>query len=657
MNEEFLKLISNIPDTFYRADLDGRMLFVSPNVENWLGYSAKELIGLRLADFYLEEEQVQQFLQLLAEGDGQITNFCTPLRRKDGSAVWVSTSVAYFYDDFGNVCGREGVVRDITIEHEQQLELAQHRERLEAAVFERTVELKEEIFRTKQQGDMLQLVIDNMPQAVFWKDRNSNFLGCNKALARDFGLARPADIIGKNAYDLSVTPEEAAAYHIDDQRVMSAGEPLYHIRETSQKPDGSKLELDTSKIPLRDINGEVIGVLCTYEDITERKKIAIERDRLLQAIDQSGETIVITDISGTITYVNPAFEQITGYTRDEAIGQNPRILKSGEHDEAFYQKMWETLTCGMIWRGQLRNIKKDGTIYIEDAVISPVCNPPGTIVNFVAVKRDVTEMQQFQEEILKKTRLASLGELAAGVAHEINNPNALNLYNSDIIATILNDLLPWFKKNQPDQSRLFGGLSYNDALDEFQTLLSAIQGSGLRIKRIVDDLRDFCRQDDADFNEVVDLNQVVSTSARLVGNIIKQATDHFEINLSASLPMINGVGGRLEQVVINLLLNSCQALYCRTQKISLATKYVESSNHVQVVIVDEGCGMPPEVVDHILEPFVTTKRDQGGSGLGLSVSNRIVGEHHGELQISSSEGEGTVIIMILPVSHEVDNVD
>ncbi len=242
-------------------------------------------------------------------------------------------------------------------------------------------------------------------------------------------------------------------------------------------------------------------------------------------------------------------------------------------------------------------------------------------------------------------------------AHEINNPNALNLYNSDILVDIFNDLLPWFKKNQPESARLFSGLPYADALQEFQTLLPAIQDSGKRIKRIVDDLRDFSRQDEAGLNEAVDLNRVAKTASRLVGNIVKQATDNFELNLAESLPLVRGVSGRLEQVVINLVLNSCQALEDRSEKISVTTKYDPLSQQLQLIVADEGCGMSAEVADHILEPFVTTKRNKGGTGLGLSVSNRIIKEHHGSLKIVSELGQGTAIMMVLPTVPEVNRVD
>ncbi|MEA3544836.1 MAG: PAS domain S-box protein, partial [Thermodesulfobacteriota bacterium] len=398
------------------------------------------------------------------------------------------------------------------------------------------------------------------------------------------------------------------------------------------------------------------GVIFSVLDITERKQAEGERERLLQAIDQSGETIVITDSEGTIQYVNPAFEKITGYTCDEAIGQNPRILKSNKHDETFYQQMWGKLVGGDIWRGQLTNKKKDGTLYIEEAVISPVSDTSGSIVNFVAVKRDITESNQLQEEILKRARLASLGELSAGVAHEINNPNALILYNSDILTAVFKDLLPWLKENQLQTAgQLFGGLSYRDAIEEIPLLLPAIHDAAQRIKRIVDDLRDFSRQDSSAADEAVDVNLVIQSAIRLANNTIKKATDCFELHLTAALPAVSGVKGRLEQVVINLLLNACQALESRSQKITVTTQYAADTDQLQVLVADEGEGVPAEVAAHILEPFVTTKREQGGTGLGLSVSARIVKEHHGELKFTSSPGKGTIFTLSLPTRKEINH--
>ena len=156
-------------------------------------------------------------------------------------------------------------------------------------------------------------------------------------------------------------------------------------------------------------------------DISERKRAEEEQARLSGAVEQAAESIVITDPEGTIVYVNPAFERVTGYTRDEAIGQNPRILKSGRQDEAFYRRMWDTLARGGVWSGRFVNRRKDGTLFEEDATIGPVRDASGRLVNYVAVKRDVSAEALLQQQLLQSQKMEAVGRLAGGVAHDFNN--------------------------------------------------------------------------------------------------------------------------------------------------------------------------------------------------------------------------------------------
>ncbi|HEX7520194.1 MAG TPA: PAS domain S-box protein, partial [Candidatus Deferrimicrobium sp.] len=176
-----------------------------------------------------------------------------------------------------------------------------------------------------------------------------------------------------------------------------------------------------STSPLRRTDGTIYGIMSILMDVTEQKAAEESQARLTMAVAQAGESIVITDTRGTIQYVNPAFERITGYDRMEVIGRNPRILKSGRHDAAFYRNLWETIRRGEVWRGTFLDKRKDGTLYEEDAVISPVRDPSGQVVNYVAVKRDVTDVRRMEERLRQSQKMEAVGRLAGGVAHDFNN--------------------------------------------------------------------------------------------------------------------------------------------------------------------------------------------------------------------------------------------
>ncbi|MBN1584248.1 MAG: PAS domain S-box protein [Anaerolineae bacterium] len=254
---------------------------------------------------------------------------------------------------------------------------------------------------------ILRLIMDNMPQTAFWKDRDLTYLGCNQAFAEKRGLSAPDDVIGKTDFDLSPRAQ-AELYRADDFQVLESGIPRLNYEEPMITPQGERRWLRTSKVPLRDAEQNVIAVLGMYEDITESKQAEIELQRLASAIDAVHEIVFITDRNGDVQFVNPAFERVTGYTPEEVLGQNPRVLKSGRQGETFYAHMWQTIASGNVWEGEVTNRRKDGTLYEAQVTISPVRGVDGEVDRFVAIQRDVTEQkrleQEMQQELAERTR-------------------------------------------------------------------------------------------------------------------------------------------------------------------------------------------------------------------------------------------------------------
>lgn len=284
----------------------------------------------------------------------------------------------------------------------------------------------------------------------------------------------------------------------------------------------------------------------------------------------------------------------------------------------------------------------------------PVKTAAGEISHVIMLASDVTDKKRLLEETIRASRLASLGELAAGVAHEINNPNALILLNTELVKKACADAGPILKKHYEQHGDfLLGGLPYAEMREEMPHLFSEMFDGAGRIKRIVEDLKDFARADGPELREAIDLNEAVRAALRLAGNTIKNATNRLTTELAPGLPLFIGNLQRIEQVVVNLVMNACQALPDKEKGVAIDTYYDAGRRACVIRVSDEGVGIPRENLPHITDPFFTTKRESGGTGLGLSVSMRIVKDYGGTLEFHSALNEGTTVHLYLPVEQEV----
>ncbi len=245
---------------------------------------------------------------------------------------------------------------------------------------------------------MLQKVIDTVPIRVFWKDRNLNYLGCNPAFARDAGKQASSELIGCDDFALGWAAQ-ADLYRADDRRVMDSGQPHLDYEEPQTTPDNRTIWLRTSKVPLRNAAGDVFGILGVYDDITQRKAVEAELEQAASVFQHANEGIIITDPKGSVLDVNAAFTRITGYHREEMLGQNPRILKSGWHDPVFYAGMWQTLQAQGGWTGEIWNRRKNGDVYAEMLTISAVCDPEGRVQRYVALFSDISAQKAHQRQL------------------------------------------------------------------------------------------------------------------------------------------------------------------------------------------------------------------------------------------------------------------
>jgi polar amino acid transport system substrate-binding protein len=268
-----------------------------------------------------------------------------------------------------------------------------------------------------------------------------------------------------------------------------------------------------------------------------------------------------------------------------------------------------------------------------------------------ARRRAEDELRSNQEQLVQAGKLAAIGTLVSGVAHEINNPNGLILMNMTMLKEMHEDIMRITDERYQNEGDFeVGRWRYSEVRESLGQMMTETVDASKRVVRIVEDLKNYSRRGDPAVNEFVDLNAVAMAAIRLADTTIRKSTGSFTACYAEDLPKIRGNAQRIEQVVVNLVLNACQALPDRGKGIELTTRYDPDNRTVVITITDEGIGIAPEHLQHITDPFYTTKREQGGTGLGLSVSSTIVKEHKGLLTFSSAEGKGTTVTVSFPIT-------
>jgi PAS domain S-box-containing protein len=485
-----------------------------------------------------------------------------------------------------------------------------------------------DLFNSQQ---MLQTVLDTIPQRVFWKDRNSVYLGCNKPLAADCGYSDAGKLVGKTDYETAAT-SQADRYRADDREVMETNQPKLNYEEPQNKMDGSTGWLRTNKVPLHDKDGHVIGVLGTYEDVTERKQMDEKVRQLSRAVEQSPVSIVITNKDGNIEYVNRKFTEVTGYSFSEAIGKNPRILKSGEMPAEVYQRMWKCIRDGQEWRGEFHNRKKNGELFWELSMISPIFNAAGAITHYLAVKEDITERKQLEEQLRQSQKMEAFGQLAGGIAHDFNN-----------LLTIIQGNVALLQ--EPSNSDQAGGLV-------------EISKAAERAANLTRQLLTFSRRQVFQ-PKPLDLNEVVANTSKMLQRLIGEHIG-LETHFAPGGAPIQADRTMMEQILMNLAVNSRDAmtkggrLIIQTASVAVSEADAETNpksrpgSFIRLKITDTGCGMTPETLERIFEPFFTTKEVGKGTGLGLATVFGIVEQHHGWIEVESKLNSGTTFCIHLP---------
>lgn len=384
-----------------------------------------------------------------------------------------------------------------------------------------------------------------------------------------------------------------------------------------------------------DNQGNPLRFIGTHRDITERKQSEEERIRLSTAVEQAAEAIIISDRPGIIQYINPAFEQLSGFSREEIVGQNFRILKSDKHNESFYREMWDVISSGQVWAGNITNRMKDGTLREFETRISPISDSSGEIINFVSVNRDVTKEVALRTQLRQAQRLQSIGTLAGGIAHDFNN----------ILFPIVG-FVEMMLEDTPENS------PYKGPLNE---VLAAAMRAGDLVKQILT----FSRQTDKEFKPLkmqLILKEVLKLTRSSLPSTIK-----IKQYIEKDCGYITADPTQIHQLAMNLITNAFHAMEERGGELEVTLKEVElgiddlenqamnPGPYACLTVADTGIGMERSVLDRIFEPYFTTKEKDKGTGLGLAVVHGIVKSHKGDIKVYSELEKGTAVHVYIPV--------
>lgn len=607
--EKYRTLFEETKDVVFINTLDGRILDINQAGVDLFGCSSREELtdSITAYELYSNPEDRQRVQKIMAR-QGYVQDFEIELKRKDGKILTVLETATAVRDTKGNMIAIRGILRDIT----------------EQKRMEQAIQQSQKNFRNvvEQSNDAIYVLQDN------------KFVFVNPGFERLFGYSE-AEITAPDFQFTRLVSPESRDFILGRMNQRLRNDSLadrYEFRGLTKAGKVLDLEVSVSDIEWQN-RPAVLGI---YRDITERRKTEEELVRLRKAVTTSGEVIFITNPSGIITFINPAFTELYGYTSEEVIGiATPRILKSGKMNQEGYKMFWQRLLLKQVVRHEIINKTKGGRIVIVEAAVNPILDEGGEIVGFLAIQRDITEKKRLEVESFRTQRLESIGRLAGGVAHDLNNVLAPVLLSIDIL------------KNQ--------------IFDETgRKILSSLQASAERGKAIIRQILTFARGAEGEKN-ILQLKHLLHEMEQIVKETFPKSIE-LRTSIPKNLWMVTGDVTQLHQVLLNLCVNARDAmpdggiLELAGENLHLDEPYagapsdVKPGPYVAISVSDTGVGIPPENLQKIFDPFFSTKELGTGTGLGLSTVHTIVKSHNGFINVTSQFGHGSVFKVYLPAS-------
>ena len=617
-----------------------------------LGYTEDELRNKTWQELTAPEDigTVQELLDLLVTGEKDSVRFNKRYLHHNGSYVWGDASVAIRRDLEGKPLHFITTVVDIT----ERME-AENRLRLNEARLQSLHDIAQ--FRAESTQDLLDFALNEAIKLtgsrvgyIYHYDEECRLFELNtwsKEVMKGCEVAEPQTLyeLDKTGIwgeavrqrrpiivnDFQVPNPLKKGYpegHVELSTFMTipvfAGERIVAVIGMGNKDSGYD-ENDVRQLSL---------LMDSVWRITEAKRFEAQQRRLATAVEHAAEGVMITDIDGTIEYVNDACVQMTGYEKEELIGRNPRILRSGEQEEAFYQEFWRTIASGRVWTGRIVNRKNDGALYTAELTVSPVRNSSGIVVNFVALARDITQHLELSKQLFQAQKMEAVGTLAGGVAHDFNNVLQVGLGFSELI--LGDPALP----------------------QHYRSDLQKIYESAKRGADLVQRLLTFSRKTEIE-PRPLNLNSLITDLQKMLFRTLPKMIA-IQLFLNRELSSINADKTQMDQVIMNLAVNARDAmpdggnLIFETSDVVLDEEYAgthvaaKPGPHVLLTVTDTGSGMDKDTLEHIFEPFYTTKGVGEGTGLGLAMVHGIVQQHGGHIRCYSEPGHGTTFKIYFP---------
>lgn len=493
--------------------------------------------------------------------------------------------------------------------------------------------------QAQQQIAFQAYLLNHVSDAIIAADLNSVITSWNIAAetiygwSSDVALGKDIEELLDTRYTDGVRPEAAR------QVLAQTGSWQGFLNQKGK--DGRRRHIFSNVTLLHDKEGNPTGSVAVNRDMTEQQQAKKLLHLRSAALEATANGVVITDVDGIIQWVNPAFETLTGFSRNEAVGRNPGdLLKSGQHDHTFYRQMWQTILAGEVWRGDIINRRKNGSLYIEEQMITPVRDEKDQITHFVGIKRDVTEDRQQARYQAAQARLATVGQLAAGIAHDFNNVLGVIMLYSQMVSHGPN-LSPKQKKQ-----------------------LSVIMERTDHAAKLIEQILDFGRRSLMS-RAPLNLLPLVKEMIKLLKNTLPENI-HLALDYDQNAYTVNADPTRLQQVLMNLVLNARDAMpqggklhlsltslqFDDQQQLPLPD--MDSGDWVTLRVADTGKGVDAEHIDHLFEPFFTTKVPGEGTGLGLAQVYGIVKQHDGFIEVHSEPERGATFTIYLPLVAEAE---